>query len=164
MSTCKGLPVLALALCLSLPGCQNPNRSRTIDTGAAGPREVTAPQALVAGPQSPISDVPIPTGFQWDPSESRSVEAPGLRWVEHRYMGKAHKWELGRFFQRQMPLAQWRADSSRMSQGTLRLYFSKPGERCEIVISDGSWSGMNVDVIIFPVRRDSASGAVTSTN
>jgi len=163
MSTCNGLPILALTVCLSLLGCQSSQQSRTIDTGAAAPHQVVKAPELAAQSQSPISDVLIPRGFKWDPSRSRSVEAPGLRWVEHRYQGKAYKWQLGRFFQRQMPLAQWQADSSRMSLGTLMLYFSKPGERCEIVISDGSWSSLNVDVIIFPVRRDSP-GALSSAN
>jgi hypothetical protein len=135
---------------LVLAGC---NGRSTIDTGQGDNREVAAPSALMARANPPIPDLPVPIGFDLDAKKSRSVAAGGLRMVDHRYTGRVNKWVVGRFYKRQMPLAQWALHSDRMIQGTIFLDFSKGNESCFVVIGDAPLWSTSVMVQIYPTTK-----------
>ena len=135
-----------------LAGCN----SGTIDTGQEGSREVSAPSTLMARANPFVTDVPVPVGFKLDEGKSRSTQAGGVRLVDHRYTGRVDKWDVGRFYKRQMPLAQRALNSDRMIQGTIFLTFSKGNEACDVLIADGQWWNTVVKVAIYPVTKAQA--------
>ncbi|NQU76115.1 MAG: hypothetical protein HQ546_07380 [Planctomycetes bacterium] len=154
MTIGKQLALAGLLIGSVLAGC---NDRRMIDTGDSGRREVAAPDVLVARASSPVTDLAVPLGFKLDEKNSRSMATVGIRSVEHRYTGRADKWAVGRFFKRQMPLAQWTLLSDRMSEGTIHLTFSNGRELCELEIGDRALYGTVIWANIYPTARSSGA-------
>jgi hypothetical protein len=116
---------------------------------------------LVAQGQPTVADIPLPEGFHLDEKASRHNFGGAWRLVDHRYKGRADRFAVYRFYQRQMPGAQW----TMVREGTARtdsvLEFDKGNERCSVTISKGDlWYNTYIRVMISSVgSMNSPSGA-----
>lgn len=118
-------------------GCNN--KPAKVNTTSGAFQEVSSPIELIARAYPWIPDVPVPIGFDLDESRSRDFMAAGARYVDHLYKGRADKWAVARFYKRQMPIHRWTFVTDIFAQGDIRLDFEKETERCQVVISKGSW-------------------------
>ncbi len=140
----------ALAAC----GCQNGTGVSGDGTGAGGAAPKASP-GLLPQVNPPISDVPVPIGFDLDEQKSRNYAVQGMRMVDHLYLGRAGKFALKQFYERYMVLNQWTLASFVYAQGTIALDFVKPGERCRITIEEGSFfSSSKVIVVLGPDKTE----------
>ncbi len=138
---------VVVLLATMVAGCEN--AGRTIGIGSSGPEAVPEPDSLVAKSQPPMVDLPMPVSFDLKESRSRSMAAPGLRFVDHWYYGREDKWAVGRFFKRQMPAAQWQLQADRMMTGDIVLDFVKGRESCKMTIGENFWGTTTVHVEIY---------------
>jgi len=129
--------VLVLLIGISQTGCNN--KPEKVNTTSGAFQEVASPIELIARAYPWIPDVPVPIGFELDESRSRDFMAAGARYVDHLYKGRADKWAVARFYKRQMPIHRWTFVTDIFAQGDIRLDFEKETERCQIIISKGSW-------------------------
>ena len=103
-------------------------------SGAANPG---AELGAVAKP--PVADLPVPSGFKLDEASSRSNDSGVARFVDHLYWGSASKFAVSRFYKKAMVARGWRFVSETFSLGDQNLRFERPGEKCSVFISSGSW-------------------------
>lgn len=93
---------------------------------------------LAAQANSTITDVPMPSGFQLDPSKSRSIAGGTTRLVDHAYKGNGDQGAIVRFFKKQMPVQRWALTSIRQlptgSKGQWIMDYVKDNERCTITV------------------------------
>lgn len=101
-------------------------------TGCQQPSELR-PQARPV-----IADVPWPEGFVYDEAKSQSHSVSGGRTIDHLYKGRANKYEVLRFYQKQMTTNQWTLVREAQMQGDVLMDFDKGNERCTIIITDGN--------------------------
>jgi len=87
----------------------------------------------------PVFDLPVPEGFVLDEGNSRSNDSGVARFVDHLYTGSASKFDVARFYKKRMVTNKWTFVNETFSLGDLNLRFEKPGERCSVFITSGSW-------------------------
>ncbi len=117
-------------LALTLPACSWFSGS----SGAAQP-------ALIAAPDPPVADVPIPAGF-WMSSQSSAVILPNsrLRFVNHTYKGSDPYLAVVRFYRDQMPGYGWTlGPQSQNTDGSFTMSFVKGDEDALITVSEGTF-------------------------
>ncbi len=134
----------AAALVLSLmPGCAGAQR---------GDRSV----ALVPSREPFVADVPLPEGFRLVERSCEDWSSASIRYVRHRYRGRADKAAVHRFYRKQMPLVRWTPVSGGNVHGRRTLRFERRAESCTVTIQDAarSLSGeVVVEVLITPAQR-----------
>jgi hypothetical protein len=127
---------LAAASVVVWAGC---NRTQTVEGTGGAYREVTSPSSeMIARGGAPISDVPVPLGFELDESRSRNFAAGGMRYVDHVFTGSGERFAVARFYKRQMPISRWVLVTDMFVQGENILDFEKDTERCRIIVGRGS--------------------------
>ncbi len=93
---------------------------------------------LQAKARTHVTDVPVPNGFDLEEKRSRSYKNQGgLRWVDYLYEGRAEKFDIIRFYEKQMPVYHWDPQTTQTAQGQTSLDFTKEHERCRITVSGG---------------------------
>ncbi len=135
------LAALALPV-LAFPACSQSNGS-----------DKNAP--LIASPNSPIADVPIPVGFHMtEDSTSNISPAAGVRVVDHRYKGSDDLLPIVKFYRDQMPEKGWTwIEQNQARGGEVTLHFTKNNEDCVITVTPGSWGKNFVQVKIDPIAK-----------
>jgi hypothetical protein len=133
-------------------GCKDPE----METGKkSGPSESSNSMELIAQPDPPILDIPVPIGFELNEDRSRHRRAAGIRFVDHMYVGRAEKFAVVRFYKRHMERKGWSLMNSQYAQGRSMLSFEKKTagftEECLISISDaGMWNRVQIVVAVGP--------------
>ena len=94
---------------------------------------------LAAIAKPPVADLPVPAGFKLDEDKSRSNDSGVARFVDHLYWGSASKFSVSRFYKKAMVARKWRFVSETFSLGDQNLRFDRPGEKCSVFITSGSW-------------------------
>jgi hypothetical protein len=94
---------------------------------------------LAAVSKPPVADLPVPLGFKLDEGSSRSNDSGVARFIDHLYTGSASKFAVSRFYKKAMTARKWRFVSETFSLGDQNLRFERPGEKCSVSISSGSW-------------------------
>lgn len=136
--TRKWIYVAVAAATLLVLGCNN-RGNRTIDTTGGAPREVSMLPELIAVSRPYVPDVPVPLDFKQSEKQSIDFGAGSARYVHHVYKGKADKWEVRRFYEKQMPINRWSLVTYMSAEGEISLDYEKSNERCRVIISDGTW-------------------------
>jgi hypothetical protein len=155
--------VIAVAAAATAGGCEP--QQQTVDNSSGAPRmvEPAGGPDLIAQSRPPISDLPMPVGYSLDEGKSRSFMAAGARYVDHIYRGRADKYQLVRFFKRQMPAGRWVLVEDVFVQGDWFLDFEKEGERCRITIEEGNlFYPSTVKVILRTSGRVENAGMATA--
>ena len=125
------------AATLLILGCDR--GSRTIDTSGGAPREVGSYPDLIAISKPYVPDVPVPLDFKQVEKQSIDFGAGSARYVHHVYKGKADKWDVRRFYEKQMPINRWSLVTYMNSGGEISLDYEKGNERCRVIVTDGDW-------------------------
>ncbi len=108
------------------------------------------PAELVAQGQPTIADVPLPEGF-YVAAERKSLGG-GARFADYRFKGRSDYFAVCRFYQRQMPSAQWTMVRDMSMDKSTSMEFDKGSERCSITVSKGDWWYKTyIRVVISPV-------------
>lgn len=157
------LALLGAACATGLVGCGELGGDDT-DTvyGLTGDEDqgVTPAPGLVPQAQPPVEDVPVPIGFKLVEPMSRSLVTGGERKVEHTYQGRAEKFDVKRFYARQMPLSGWKLISEQFVSGEFALHFSKDEELAEVTLtSQSSWGRERTTVGVSIGPRSDAEAA-----
>jgi len=134
-----GCTMLMLALSAAMAGCDSSSNAGGVSAG--GSKVVGPVPELVAMRRPPISDLPVPIGFDLEENKSRNFAAAGARYIDHVYTGRADKFAVGRFYKRQMPISRWTLVTDMFVQGDIMLDFEKDNERCRISVSTGGFLG-----------------------
>lgn len=134
-----------------------------VAAGCSGPGPTHAPSPLRPVPDPPEVDVPVPVGFRLQERSCEDWSSGALRYVRHRYLGKADKYAVRKFYREQMPLVRWSAVSESQVAGRHTLRFKRAKESCTITVSDAD-SGRSglvaIEVVIAPNRDETdRSGA-----
>lgn len=139
----KWIYVGVAAATLLILGCTD---SRTIDTSGGAAREVYMLPELIAAARPQVRDLPVPLDFKQIEKQSIDFGAASARYVHHVYKGRADKWEVRRFYEKQMTMASngWLLTTYMNADGNVSLSYEKRNERCRVTISDGDW--------FYPVR------------
>ncbi len=144
------LMIVPLVVVLAAIGCDQHMRnfSAPVD-GQSG----SAPELRPAA-RTPIPDFPVPVGFSLDESQSRSFAAGGSRSVFHVYKGRANKFDVARFYRKQMAVNRWVLVTDRFVLGEVKMDFEKETERCDVIINSGrSRSSVSIQVELFTSAR-----------
>lgn len=140
-----GLSALAL-------GCASQNRSSgTIDgdTVSVGSRNPNVGPALALAPSFRISDIPIPTGFEFDRAQSYVYQDRDREIGSMRYVGKATVGATTQFFLDEMVQYNWTLVNV-VEHQTVVLNFEKPEKVCMIVLTRAGRSGTEVRIDFRP--------------
>ncbi|HNQ24521.1 MAG TPA: hypothetical protein PKK06_15660 [Phycisphaerae bacterium] len=106
---------------------------------------------VASNPHEP--DLPLPAGFHLVERSSEDFRAGALRYIRHRYVGRADKPAVRDFYRRQMPLVRWVSLSDNQVEGRYTMRFERADETCTITIDGepGARSGqVRVEVIVAP--------------
>ncbi len=153
----KALPILILTAAALLAGC-NSNPVRRVpfsvpvvaftDDGAYLPNRVGP--GLVAQPDAPIPDVPMPVGFKPVVTQCSSSFDGVARTVTHVYQGRARAVEAVLFYRQQLPLSNWRpVDKQVHEDGSTSLYFVKGAESLGVRLSE-RFKVTTIEIFITP--------------
>jgi hypothetical protein len=150
---------VAAALC----GCNDkPKQVATDPSGAQ-----VDPDEIAAQAHSTVTDVPMPEGFELDPSKSRSMVGGTTRMVDHVYKGNGDQGALVRFFRKQMPAQRWSLTSLQQvpvgSKSQWIINFVKDNERCTVTITgrNSLWHNTEIDVKIYADAKIEPAGPGT---
>jgi hypothetical protein len=127
-----------------------------MDTGdQAGGSGSSDPMELIARPDPPILDIPVPIGFELNEDRSRHRSAAGIRFIDHMYLGRAEKFAVVRFYKRHMERKGWSLMNSQYAQGRSTMSFEKKTagftEECLISIAKaGMWDRVQIVVAVGP--------------
>jgi len=99
----------------------------------------------------PLADVPVPVGFRLQERSCEDWSSGAIRYVRHRYLGKADKNAVRKFYREQMPLLRWSAVSEGQVAGRHTLRFKRPKESCTITVSDADVHSARTGVIAVEV-------------
>ncbi len=135
--TRKWIYVTVGTVTLLIVGCNG--GSQIIDTSGGAPREVGSYPGLIAVSKPYVPDVPVPLDFKQVEKKSIDFGAGSARYVHHVYKGKADKWDVRRFYEKQMPINRWSLVTYMNAGGEISLDYEKGNERCRVVVTDGDW-------------------------
>lgn len=119
--------------------------------GCAGP--VPRSGSLEPSRQPYLVDIPLPVGFVLADHSSEDWSSGPVRFVRHRYEGRADKTSVRAFYRRQMPLIRWTPVSESSVDGRHALSFRRAKETCRITIDGRGRSPrgrLSVEVVIAP--------------
>ncbi len=119
--------------------------------GCAGP--VPRRGGLEPSRQPYLVDIPLPEGFVLADHSSEDWSSGTIRFVRHRYEGRADKLSVRAFYRRQMPLIRWTSVSESSVDGRHALSFRRAKETCQITIDGRGRSPrslLSVEVVIAP--------------
>lgn len=128
--------------------------------GCAGPRTGGDSQTLRASATPYEVDIPLPTGFRLVDQSSEDWSGGRLRYLRHRYVGRADKYAVRRFYRDQMPLARWTPRGNGNVGGRVVMWFEREAESCTITIEDDRSSlsrRVSVEVIVTPSVSEKGS-------
>lgn len=132
--------------------------------GCAGPGGGGREAALVASPQPYERDIPLPRGFRLVEKSSEDWSAGPVRYLRHRYRGRADKAAVFRFYREQMPLVRWTQISGGNVHGRYSLRFERKTESCRVTIEDRpsiTLGQVIIEVLISPAGQPPAGPAST---
>lgn len=117
--------------------------------------ESHAPDALLLpAADSPITDVPIPAGFQLEESKSMSRVLPsGVRYVDHQYAGDDSSYQVVKFYKDALPGQGWQNQSQEQVHEVITLKYAKATENLVVTVSSGTLK-THIRVKIDPVAQD----------
>jgi len=122
---CAGLGLAGLG-----GGCQSPEQTEAIGPGAS-----TASGAAVMPVQDPmLENLPVPMGFRRVPERSLARATGKLRMAQCEYEGSTSPADLVRFYESQMPTAQFALKERRLDAGVYSLRFESDSEVCNLRI------------------------------
>ena len=102
-------------------------------------------------------DIPLPGGFRLVDESSEDWSSGSTRYVRHRYLGRADKYAVRRFYREQMPLVRWTPISDGNVGGHMNMRFRRGTESCTVRVDDAdgarSTGGVVVEVLIAPLPR-----------
>lgn len=108
---------------------------------------------LLGSASKMIPDIPLPTKFDLDEEHSRMWTDGTLRYADMLYEGSADMASVQKFYNQQMPISHWIAQSEQYSQGRATLDYVKNAEKCRITIyTQGMMGHTFVHVVIWPNR------------
>ena len=114
---------------------------------------------LEASPHPPVKDIPVPEGFRLADQSSEDWASGSIRFIRHRYVGRADKHAVRRFYREQMPLVRWAARSDANLHGRFSMHFGRGTDDCTVLIdspASGRSKRVTVDVIVSPADRRTA--------
>ena len=123
-------------------------------SGCASPQGTGWERSLAASPRPYVPDIPLPQGFRLADQSSEDWATGPIRYVRHRYTGRADKYVVRRFYLEQMPLVKWAAVSNGSVYGYHTLQFRRQDESCTVTIADapgGLFGQVRVEVVIAPI-------------
>lgn len=100
--------------------------------------------------------VPVPVGFRLVDKSSEDWSNGPVRYLRHRYRGRADKYDVRTFYSAQMPLVKWTLISNRYADGRIVMRFQRRAESCTITIEDDKFGlGRRVaaEVVVAPLER-----------
>ena len=119
-------------------------------TGRYGP---SPDAALVASRRPYAQDIPLPAGFRLADQSSEDWSGGSVRYLRHRYRGRADRFSVRKFYRDQMPLVRWTLVSDGNVPGRCTMRFERGAESCTVVIEQDAprrLRGVRVDVTITP--------------
>jgi hypothetical protein len=128
----RSMLAILLAVPLWLTGCETTGGGSAPSVGPDGRPEVRV--GLVPQTRPPISDVPIPVGFNMVESVSRHYNVGAQRFIDHTYQGRESKFDVDRFYRERMPIKDWVPLGNQMIRGKFTQRYEKQGEVAEITI------------------------------
>lgn len=132
---------LLWAVLLGLPG------------GCAAPGPAISHGSLEASSRPYEADIPLPVGFRLVDQSSEDWVGGPVRYLRHRYVGRAPRTAVRRFYREQMPLVRWIAESDGTVQGTVTLRFYRGREVCTVTMNGRSpdrAGRVTIEVLITP--------------
>ncbi len=133
-------------------GCTNRNRGSGAidgDTVSTGRRNANVGPALSLAPSFRISDIPVPTGFEFDRAQSYVYQDRDREIGSMRYVGKASVGATTQFFLDEMVQYNWTLVNV-VEHQTVVLNFEKPERVCMIVLTRAGRSGTDVRIDFRP--------------
>lgn len=100
--------------------------------------------------------IAVPLGFRLVDKSSEDWSNGPIRYLRHRYAGRADKYEVRDFYRDQMPLVKWTLVTDRCAGGRIVMRFQRRAESCIITIEDerlGLVQRVAVEVLIAPLER-----------
>ncbi len=100
--------------------------------------------------------IPVPLGFRLVDLSSEDWSSGPIRYLRHRYAGRADKYEVRNFYRDQMPLVKWTLGTDRCAGGRIVMGFQRRAESCTITIEDerhGLGHRVAVEIVIAPLER-----------
>jgi hypothetical protein len=149
--------LIALLLAAACGGCEN-GRQSSVESGADNEGDAASRQSpyrtLVARPDAPIPDLPVPIGFDFEEDESTNVTPGTIRFLDHVYTGREDKFAVARFYLREMPRHDWTLEHDLFIRGDRSMDFTRPGEACRVRITGGGGlSRTRVRILLWPTSR-----------
>lgn len=124
--------------------------------GCAGPGMLGPDASLVPSSRPYEQDIPVPVGFRIVDQSSEDWSNGQVRYVRHRYRGRADTYAVRRFYREQMPLVRWTAISDGTVSGRITMRFQREAESCTVIIEDilsGLARRVEAEVLIAPSAR-----------
>lgn len=121
--------------------------------GCAGTARSKPDALLVSSAQPYEPGIPLPAGFRLADQASEDWSGGPVRYVRHRYLGRADKYAVREFYRDQMPLVRWTATSDSNVNGRIMMRFRRKNESCTVTIEDdtsGFARRVAVQVMIAP--------------
>lgn len=123
---------------------------------------------LAPSPRPYEADLPVPIGFALADQSSEDWSDGSIRYLRHRYVGRADKQSVRAFYRRQMPLVRWTAISDNLVPGRITMRFERADEACTVTIEDEGavftagrpprGGRVAVEAVITPQRRRETGG------
>lgn len=124
--------------------------------GCAGVHRSSDVLALKVSAHPLVRDIPVPEGFRLVDQSCEDWASGPIRYIRHRYTGRADKHAVRRFYREQMPLVRWTAISDANLHGRFTMRFERSKEYCTVFIDSPAARKSDqviVDVIISPANR-----------
>ncbi|MGB2987295.1 MAG: hypothetical protein WBE26_15620 [Phycisphaerae bacterium] len=128
--------------------------------GCVGPQVTSRNGALLPSRCPYEPDIPLPAGFKLADQSSEDWSSGSIRYLRHRYGGRADKYAVRKFYREQMPLVRWTAISDSAVHGRLTMRFERADESCTVTIEEepaGLSSRVVVEVKIAPLAHRPAA-------
>ncbi len=125
--------------------------------GCVGSSAIRGNRSLLPSARPYAADIPLPEGFRLvDQSSEDWAAGRRIRYLRHRYRGRADKYTVREFYREQMPLVRWTAISDGNVNGRITMRFERAAESCTITIEDEMpriSRRVAVEVIVAPMPR-----------
>ncbi len=121
--------------------------------GCGRPGVIRPGAVLAPCPRPYEADIPLPEGFVLVDQSSEDWSSGPARYVRHRYLGRADKYAVRKFYREQMPLVRWTPIDDGNVEGRYTLRFERRNESCIITIADDAGSASQrviVEAMITP--------------
>jgi len=139
--------VLTTALLLVGGGCEKKR-----DPVVGKPEPIPPEKQLVLDPDRQIKALPVPIGFTWSATQSRSYRSGGKRIIDHVYEGGASLPQLVAFYQKFMKQFGWKKTSARHEANSFRASYVKGDETCSLILYESGWWKRAIRLVVEPRR------------